>query len=85
MGLHTLAKIRNAAIRVFVRELRSQNGFQALTYLSLESEFGVIIRILHDCDVLLEKSGPRVIVCHHVAPRVMLNFDPRDRFFLYTK
>ena len=32
-----------------------------------------IIRILHECEVLIENSVPRVTVWHHEAP-------PRDRF-----
>ena len=30
---------------------------------------GRIIRILHECEVLIEKSVPRVTVWHHEAPR----------------
>ena len=37
------------------------------------------IRILHECEVLIEISVPRVTVWHHEAPP-MPNCDPRDRF-----
>ena len=31
-------------------------------------EAGGIIRILHECEVLIEKSVPRVTIWHHKAP-----------------
>ena len=39
-----------------------------------------IIRILHECQVWIDKSVPRVTFWHHEARRVMPNCDPRDRF-----
>ena len=39
-----------------------------------------IIRILHECQVWIDKSVLRVTVWHHEAHRVMPNCDPRDRF-----
>ena len=39
-----------------------------------------IIRILHKCQVWIDKSVPRVTFWHHEARRVMPNYDPRDRF-----
>ena len=41
---------------------------------------GNTIRILHECQVLIDKSVPRVTFWHHEARRVMPNCDPRDRF-----
>ena len=38
------------------------------------------IRILHDCQVWIDKFVPRVKFWHHEARRVMPNCDPRDRF-----
>ena len=38
------------------------------------------IRILHECQVWIDKSVPRVTFWHHEACRVMPNCDPRDRF-----
>ena len=38
------------------------------------------IRILHECQVWIDKSVPRVTFWHHEARRVMPNCDPRDRF-----
>ena len=38
------------------------------------------IRILHECQVWIDKSVPRVTVWHHEARRVIPNCDPRDRF-----
>ena len=38
------------------------------------------IRILHECQVWIDKSVPRVTFGHHEARRVMPNCDPRDRF-----
>ena len=46
--------------------------------------FDDIIRILHECQVWIDKSVPRVTVWHHEARRVMPDCDPRDRFvYLY--
>ena len=39
-----------------------------------------IISILHECEVLIEKSVPWVIVWHQEAPPSDANCDPRDRF-----
>ena len=39
-----------------------------------------IIRILHKCQVWIDKPVPRVTFWHHEARRVMPNCDPRDRF-----
>ena len=39
-----------------------------------------IIRILHECEVLIEKSVPRDTVWHHEAPLSDAKLDPRDRF-----
>ena len=41
---------------------------------------GEIIRILHECQVWIDKSFPRVTFWHHEARFVMPNCDPRDRF-----
>ena len=38
------------------------------------------IRILHECEELIEKSVPRVTVWHHEAPPSDAKRDPRDRF-----
>ena len=38
------------------------------------------IRILHECQVWIDKSVPRVTFWHHEARRVMPNCDTRDRF-----
>ena len=38
------------------------------------------IRVLHECQVWIDKSVPRVTFWHHKACRVMPNCDPRDRF-----
>ena len=38
------------------------------------------IRILHECQVWIDKSVPRVTFWHHEARRVMPNCDPMDRF-----
>ena len=38
------------------------------------------VRILHECQVWIDKSVPRVTFWHHEACRVMPNCDPRDRF-----
>ena len=40
----------------------------------------ITIRILHECQVWIDKSVPRVTFWHHEARRVMPNCDPRDRF-----
>ena len=42
--------------------------------------FSCNIRILHECQVWIDKSVPRVTFWHHEARRVMPNCDPRDRF-----
>ena len=39
-----------------------------------------IIKILHEGQVWIDKSVPRVTFWHHEARRVMPNCDPRDRF-----
>ena len=39
-----------------------------------------IIRILHVCQVWIDKCVPRVTFWHHETRRVMQNCDPRDRF-----
>ena len=41
---------------------------------------GENIRILHECQVWIDKSVPRVTFWHHEARRVMPNCGPRDRF-----
>ena len=38
------------------------------------------VRILHECQVWIDKSIWRVTFWHHEARRVMRNCDPRDRF-----
>ena len=40
------------------------------------------IRIYHECEGRIEKSVPRIAVCHHEACRVMTNGDPEGRIFL---
>ena len=40
------------------------------------------IRIYHECEGRIEKSGPRITVCHHEACGVMTNGDPEGRIFL---
>ena len=41
------------------------------------------IRIQHECEGRIEKSVPRIAVCHHEACRVMTNGDPEGRIFLF--
>ena len=44
-----------------------------------------IIRILHECQVWIDKSVPRDTFWHHEARRVMPNCDTKDRFiFLHA-
>ena len=45
-----------------------------------EGDIGNHIRILHECQVWIDKSVPRVTFWHHEARRVMPNCDPRDKF-----
>ena len=40
------------------------------------------IRIYHECEGRIEKSVPRIAVCHHKASRVMTNGDPEGGIFL---
>ena len=40
------------------------------------------IRIHHECEGGIEKSVPRITVCHHEVCRVMTNDDPEGRIFL---
>ena len=40
------------------------------------------IRIYHECEGRIEKSVPRIAVCHHEASRVMTNSDPEGQIFL---
>ena len=37
------------------------------------------IRIYHECEGRIEKSGPRIAVWHHEACRVMTNSDPEGQ------
>ena len=41
-----------------------------------------IIRIYRECEGMIEKSVPRIIVWHHEACRVMTNIGPERRIFL---
>ena len=41
-----------------------------------------IIRNYHECESMIEKSIPRIVVCHHEACQVMTNSDPEERIFL---
>ena len=50
------------------------------TLLSDVDELVDTIRILHECQVWIDKSVPRVTFWHHEARRVMPNCDPRVRF-----
>ena len=46
----------------------------------LSTSFTEHIRILHECQIWIDKSVPRVTFWHHEARRVMPNCDPRGRF-----
>ena len=46
--------------------VRHSRDSQGIPYLSVQVSF--IIRILHECEVLIEKSVPRVTVWHREAP-----------------
>ena len=43
---------------------------------------GQAIRIYHKCEGRIEKSVPRITVCHHKACRVMTNGNLERRIFL---
>ena len=57
-------------------------GLKPQFLLVFSSSFAVswTIRILHECQVWIDKSVPRVTFWYHEARRVMPNCDPRDRF-----
>ena len=40
------------------------------------------IRIYYECEGSIEKSVPRVAVCHHEACRVMTNGDAEGQIFI---
>ena len=40
-----------------------------------------IKNLYNECEGRIEKSVPRITVCHHSASLVMPNGDPQDRFF----
>ena len=42
-----------------------------------------IIIIYHKCEGRIEKSVPRITVCHHEACRVMTNGDREGRIFIF--
>ena len=50
------------------------------TLLSDVDELVDTIRILHECQVWIDKSVPRFTIWHHSASLVMPKCDPRDRF-----
>ena len=52
--------------------------FQRLISVVVFCNFLEIIRILHECELRMNKSVPRDIVWHHEVHKEMLNSDPRD-------
>ena len=40
------------------------------------------IRVYHECEGRIEKSVPRIAICHPKAYRVMPNGDPEGQIFL---
>ena len=44
----------------------------------------LIIRILHECEELIEKSVPRVTVWHHEAPPRDISVDQYIKLMIYS-
>ena len=66
------------SLRSILRQLVIVFFLDCLNYYPVK--YRNIIRILHECQVWIDKSVPRVTFWHHEARRVMPNCDPRDRF-----